>query len=581
MITPTRIQHLRGDEASWAISPHIIASGEFAINLTNGRIKIGDGVSTFAQLPYFSAAIPKTWKAGQQLKNELVWFDTDLYFVRNYLVNGVATPDLDPVNYVRVGGSNRVLGNIVRFEGFVPANKKVVLPAKSEQLLSVHADNYATLSPRQYAASFGATSELNFLDPLLKEGTYYWGFAALPIDLSMVPGGNGSEVTAVYLRNGYLMLSQTNKPDLQGAFVGDLADLKPWKAGAQRAGQLSVSNGKVYFANKDIANSQVAPENNPTNYTQIGSNFELTDGCIFNRHLSDNSVYGSKIRDVAVQVRHLNQDVHDLIDRKVGDIDGYVEGNVLVLVGDNGFISYITLPAQTGSGTFTIPDRSIAGIKLMLRAVTTAELADNAVTTTVLANAAVTTNKIVDKNVTGPKLADEAVGLTHLTQILRDKIEKRPYFALPMEPRRGYVDVTLTNIVYGSVTPIKLFDPGIGEDATTDPFLMRLADKMSLVTPTGYYLSVASLQIISSTITAPTKIGFGLATTFYGSAAQVAEIRNKNSFTVTNGITDTLQSTQIFLGGGYAMFGIHLIGNGSPITMTLRVSLQIRATNAY
>ena len=60
-------------------------------------------------------------------------------------------------------------------------------------------------------------------------------------------------------------------------------------------------------------------------------------------------------------------------------------------------------------GTLVLPNRSVAGEKLVLGAVDTTELADGAVTTAKIADANVTTAKLADANVTTAKIADANV----------------------------------------------------------------------------------------------------------------------------------------------------------------------------
>jgi len=48
----TRMQQRRGTEAQWSDADPILASGEVGVNLTNGFVKIGDGFTSWSELPY-------------------------------------------------------------------------------------------------------------------------------------------------------------------------------------------------------------------------------------------------------------------------------------------------------------------------------------------------------------------------------------------------------------------------------------------------------------------------------------------------------------------------------------------------
>ena len=50
----TRVQYRRGTEAEWNTNNPILAPGEPALNLTNGKIKIGNGSTAWAELEYFA-----------------------------------------------------------------------------------------------------------------------------------------------------------------------------------------------------------------------------------------------------------------------------------------------------------------------------------------------------------------------------------------------------------------------------------------------------------------------------------------------------------------------------------------------
>lgn len=50
----TRIQFRRGTEAEWSEGNPILAPGEAALNLTNGKLKIGDGSTPWLSLEYFA-----------------------------------------------------------------------------------------------------------------------------------------------------------------------------------------------------------------------------------------------------------------------------------------------------------------------------------------------------------------------------------------------------------------------------------------------------------------------------------------------------------------------------------------------
>ena len=50
----TRVQYRRGTETEWNANNPILAPGEPALNLTNGKIKIGNGSTAWADLEYFA-----------------------------------------------------------------------------------------------------------------------------------------------------------------------------------------------------------------------------------------------------------------------------------------------------------------------------------------------------------------------------------------------------------------------------------------------------------------------------------------------------------------------------------------------
>lgn len=53
-VTYTRIQLRRGTETEWSLDNPILAPGEAALDLTNGKLKIGDGSTAWSDLDYFA-----------------------------------------------------------------------------------------------------------------------------------------------------------------------------------------------------------------------------------------------------------------------------------------------------------------------------------------------------------------------------------------------------------------------------------------------------------------------------------------------------------------------------------------------
>ena len=105
-------------------------------------------------------------------------------------------------------------------------------------------------------------------------------------------------------------------------------------------------------------------------------------------------------------------------------------------------------------GTLVLPNRSVAGEKLMLGAVDTTELHDGAVTTAKLDDGAVTTAKLDDGAVTAAKLASNAVTTDKIVDknVTTDKLDN----AAVTSAKLGTSAVLAININNGAVTEAKL-----------------------------------------------------------------------------------------------------------------------------
>lgn len=62
----TRMQQRRGTEAQWNDADPILAQGEVGVNLSNGFVKIGDGFSSWSQLPYQIGPTGPTGEDGER-----------------------------------------------------------------------------------------------------------------------------------------------------------------------------------------------------------------------------------------------------------------------------------------------------------------------------------------------------------------------------------------------------------------------------------------------------------------------------------------------------------------------------------
>ncbi len=105
-------------------------------------------------------------------------------------------------------------------------------------------------------------------------------------------------------------------------------------------------------------------------------------------------------------------------------------------------------------GTLVLPNRSVAGEKLVLGAVDTTELHDGAVTTAKLDDGAVTTAKLDDGAVTADKLASNAVTTAKIVDknVTTAKLDD----AAVTSAKLGTSAVLTTNINNGAVTEAKL-----------------------------------------------------------------------------------------------------------------------------
>ena len=48
------IKHRRGTTLEWESNHYILKEGELGVNLDNGRMKVGDGLTSWERLPYFA-----------------------------------------------------------------------------------------------------------------------------------------------------------------------------------------------------------------------------------------------------------------------------------------------------------------------------------------------------------------------------------------------------------------------------------------------------------------------------------------------------------------------------------------------
>ena len=77
----TTIKHRRGNVEDWALVNPILAEGEIGVELDTRRFKIGDGTSTWSQLPYFSNALDLSEiyvnKAGDTMSGGIRFLSAD------------------------------------------------------------------------------------------------------------------------------------------------------------------------------------------------------------------------------------------------------------------------------------------------------------------------------------------------------------------------------------------------------------------------------------------------------------------------------------------------------------------------
>ena len=72
----TRMQQRRGTEAQWVDANPVLASGEVAVNLTNGFVKVGDGFSTWEELPYQFGPTGPRGVDGERGQSGVEWLGT-------------------------------------------------------------------------------------------------------------------------------------------------------------------------------------------------------------------------------------------------------------------------------------------------------------------------------------------------------------------------------------------------------------------------------------------------------------------------------------------------------------------------
>lgn len=54
-VSGVRIKHLSKTEAAWMVKNPVLLPGEIGFNSATGRMKVGDGVSRWSELPYVTA----------------------------------------------------------------------------------------------------------------------------------------------------------------------------------------------------------------------------------------------------------------------------------------------------------------------------------------------------------------------------------------------------------------------------------------------------------------------------------------------------------------------------------------------
>lgn len=102
----TRVQMRRGAQSEWDTNNPTLAPGEIGLDLTNGKIKIGNGTSTWLQLTYFT-------ESAYELAKKLGFVGTEQQWLLS-LVGPTGTQG-------EVGPGLAILGSFVSLEALESA----------------------------------------------------------------------------------------------------------------------------------------------------------------------------------------------------------------------------------------------------------------------------------------------------------------------------------------------------------------------------------------------------------------------------------------------------------------------------
>ena len=80
-----RIQVRRDTSEAWSLANPVLAAGEFGLDTTEGRVKVGDGVTPWAGLPWQGITgenVTGVWRGTQAAYDGLGTYDSaTLYFI--------------------------------------------------------------------------------------------------------------------------------------------------------------------------------------------------------------------------------------------------------------------------------------------------------------------------------------------------------------------------------------------------------------------------------------------------------------------------------------------------------------------